>query len=45
MRYLRFVLILAVLFLLPGIGQAGWFWQNPKPQGNSLSSVCFLDVL
>ena len=43
MRYLRFVLIAAVLFLLPGIGQAGWFWQNPLPQGNTLQSVCFID--
>jgi len=42
MRYLRFVLIPAVLFLLPGIGQAGWFWQNPLPQGNTLQSVCFI---
>jgi len=21
----------------------GWFWQNPKPQGNELNSVYFLD--
>ncbi len=20
-----------------------WFWQNPKPQGNSLQSVCFIN--
>jgi photosystem II stability/assembly factor-like uncharacterized protein len=43
MRYLKFVLIPAVLFLLPGIGQADWFWQNPSPQGNPLFSVHFID--
>jgi hypothetical protein len=44
MRHFRSVLILAVLFLLPGFGQAGWFWQNPKPTGNTLRSVCFIDT-
>jgi photosystem II stability/assembly factor-like uncharacterized protein len=43
MRLFKFVLIPAVLFLLPGIGQAWWFWQNPKPTGNTLRSVCFID--
>jgi hypothetical protein len=43
MKYLRFALIPAVLFLLPGIARAGWFWQNPLPQGNPLQSVFFVD--
>ena len=43
MKTLRFVIIPAVLFLLPGIGQAGWFWQNPLPQGNRLWSVYCLN--
>ncbi|MCK4548296.1 MAG: hypothetical protein KAW17_12745, partial [Candidatus Eisenbacteria sp.] len=24
--------------------QPVWFWQNPLPQGNSLSDVCFTDA-
>jgi len=43
MRTLRFVIIPAVLFLLPGLLQAGWFLQNPLPQTNPLYSVCLID--
>ena len=43
MKYLRFILIPAVLFFLPGIEQSGWFWQNPLPQGNPIESVRFVD--
>src|ERR1043166_6980553 len=49
MSYL--VLLLAALFLeaaLPGdaVAQAhGWFWQNPRPQGNNLYGVFMLDPL
>ena len=43
MRHFRSVLIPAVLFLLPGLAQADWFWQNPLPQGNILCGVCFSD--
>jgi photosystem II stability/assembly factor-like uncharacterized protein len=43
MRHFRSILIPAVLFLLPGIASAGWFWQNPLPQGHTLWSECFLN--
>jgi hypothetical protein len=41
MKYLRFILIPAVLFLLPEVGQADWFWQNPLPQGNPFWEAYF----
>ena len=40
MRYLRSVLIPAVLFLLPGIGQTGWV-PLTSGTGNVLCSVYF----
>ena len=30
LKTLRFALVPGVLFLLAGIGQAGWFWVNPR---------------
>ena len=39
---LLFSLIVALFFDLHA--QSGWFWQNPLPQGNSLSSVSFTDA-
>ena len=36
--------ILAIfLSLTSQIHPQDWFWQNPLPQGNSLTSVCFID--
>jgi photosystem II stability/assembly factor-like uncharacterized protein len=37
------LLISVLLVLSAGFAQAGWFWQNPKPQGNMLNSVYFVD--
>ncbi len=28
----------------PRSAQAGWFWQNPLPQGNSLGAVAMVDA-
>jgi len=43
MRHLRFILILAVLFLLPGIGQTGWF-QQPSGTTANLRKVFFVNA-
>ena len=41
---LKFILILSLLLInLPINAQEGWFWQNPLPQGNRLTSLCFTD--
>ncbi len=32
-----------LIFLLPINMFAQWEWQNPKPQGNTLNDVDFLD--
>ena len=44
-RYARKKLIKILFFFLmvTQICSAQWFWQNPLPQGNSLSSVYFTD--
>lgn len=38
---------ISIIFLLLCIGYGAtaqdWHWQNPKPQGNSLGSVFFID--
>jgi photosystem II stability/assembly factor-like uncharacterized protein len=34
------ILFLSGTFIFP---QSGWFWQNPKPQGNPLHDVFFTD--
>ena len=38
-----FLYTLLFFFLVMQICFAQWFWQNPLPQGNWLSSVCFVD--
>ena len=51
-RLFGLTLVLVTLALaLPGTasafistGDGGWFWQNPLPQGNSLSGVAFSDA-
>ncbi len=43
MRCMKFLFISVLLFLLPHPLSAGWFWSNPKPQGNQLRAVCFVD--
>jgi len=42
MRHFRFILIPAVLFLLPGYGQAGWV-QQPSGTTAPLTSVYFIN--
>ena len=44
MHHLRFILIPAVLFLLPGIASAGWVRQ-PSNTSYFLCDVCFVDSL
>ncbi|MBK8982947.1 MAG: hypothetical protein IPM38_11635 [Ignavibacteria bacterium] len=39
-----FTLILCIGFQSISYSQNGWFWQNPKPQGNSLNSVIFVNA-
>jgi hypothetical protein len=36
---LTFILLIIISFQL----HAQWFWQNPKPQGNTLNSVDFVN--
>ncbi|MHC1737385.1 MAG: YCF48-related protein [Ignavibacteriaceae bacterium] len=39
--------LLLALFLFSAVSvlpQEGWFWQNPLPHGNTISSVDFIDV-
>ncbi len=36
-------LILSLIFISNSFAQEGWFWQNPLPQGNNLTDVCFVD--
>lgn len=31
------------MMFIPSLVTAGWFWQNPRPQGNSLWCVYFID--
>ena len=40
--YLYLLLVLLLYHLT--LAQSGWEWQNPKPQGNSLSTVQALDA-
>src|SRR3990172_1852344 len=37
-----FTIIFSLSFSYSGLGQ--WFWQNPLPQGNSLTAVTFIDA-
>ena len=40
----KFIFVLSLLLIsLPINAQEGWFWQNPLPQGNHLTSVYFID--
>ena len=34
-----------IVFQLSIIGQTQWQWQNPLPQGNYLTDICFVDTL
>ena len=51
-RVTVFVFLLLVCSLLPvssasaliSTGDTGWVWQNPLPQGNELTDVCFVDA-
>src|SRR5262249_12844303 len=41
--------VLALFFGIAGVGtseptEGGWFWQNPRPQGNSLTGGSFVDA-
>ena len=42
MRTLKISLLVSILSITIS-AQDGWFWQNPLPQGNDLSSVHFVD--
>jgi photosystem II stability/assembly factor-like uncharacterized protein len=42
MKKIIFASLLLIFSTSTAISQSGWFWQNPKPQGNSLSKVQFL---
>lgn len=50
MRYLAGLLVVLVLGIMGcseapgGTNGTGWFWQNPLPQGNTLSGVSFVDA-
>jgi hypothetical protein len=36
--------LIILFFPLIASAQTGWFWQNPMPHGNKLSSVYFVDI-
>ena len=44
MKNLFFSFAVVILFSLTALAQDGWFWQNPKPQGNGLNSVSTLNA-
>jgi len=39
----RTILLLIAISSLTAISDAQWYWQNPLPQGNTLSNVMFVD--
>ena len=39
------IILLHYLFVLTIIAQPTWQWQNPQPQGNFLTDICFIDSL
>lgn len=45
MKKLTCFLILYFLLVITNysFSQSGWYWQNPKPQGNDLKSISFLN--
>src|SRR5208283_954319 len=43
MKHFTFFIVLLV-FTSNLHSQSGWFWQNPLPQGNTLSGVSFTDA-
>ena len=38
---MKTIYLLICLFLNSLVVSSQWTWQNPRPQGNSLSSICF----
>jgi photosystem II stability/assembly factor-like uncharacterized protein len=42
-RFFLYSFILSLILITNAIAQEGWFWQNPLPQGNNLTDVCFVD--
>ncbi len=38
----KFLILFIYLFIISNT-HAQWFWQNPLPQGNPLTSICFID--
>ena len=44
MKKLILTLSLLTLFVNISFSQPGWFWQNPLPQGNNLTSVKFINT-
>ena len=45
MKNLILTLTLSLLFHQAILSQDGWYWQNPYPQGNALTSVSFVAVV
>jgi len=43
MKNFVYSLIVMLMIHLPVYSQTGWFWQNPLPQGNSLTEVAVID--
>jgi photosystem II stability/assembly factor-like uncharacterized protein len=39
MKRLLLLFVAFLLFHLTALAQEGWFWQNPKPQGNNLHDI------
>jgi photosystem II stability/assembly factor-like uncharacterized protein len=39
---LQLLSITLILILIAFQAVAQWVWQNPKPQGNTLNSVCYI---
>jgi photosystem II stability/assembly factor-like uncharacterized protein len=37
-------MVLLLATAAPALPQAGWFWQNPKPQGSDLYSAALIDA-
>ncbi|MEI7726670.1 MAG: YCF48-related protein [Bacteroidota bacterium] len=35
--------MIVLLFFVAFTARSQWFWQNPKPQGNTLLSTCFIN--
>ena len=44
MEYLKAIYISLGLIIGIAYAQSGWVWQNPLPQGNTLSDVDFSDA-